>query len=254
MPIRTGNGPVEAPPIGRLPDRRSAYTLVPDRLLAVGNVRVVSPQLDVDTGRLEAWFINLPAEPAKMRPLAPPQTIREPVQRASFTPDATPQGTIRNVVRQPTLQKFHVGGSKIQMQAVVRGRLFDLEDLNIEGQAAIDEIRTPEPGQEPIRLRGDLLELRQGTKPEAMIQVSGKPAEVSGRGISHRRGQDCCASREKRDADRWAGRGDDAGGSRSQRSGARGQGPGARGQKPRCMWFGSRDWCLMGRRLGLRAM
>jgi hypothetical protein len=159
-------------------------TLVPDRLLAIGNVRLRSPQLDVDTGRLESWFINLPAAPAQMRPLAPPQIIREPVQRASYTTDSAPQGSIRNVVRQPTLQKFHVGGEKIQMQAVVRGRVFDLEDLNIDGRAEIDEIRTPEPNQIPIRLRGDLLELRQGTRPEAVIQVSGKPAEVSGRGVS----------------------------------------------------------------------
>jgi hypothetical protein len=66
----------------------------------------------------------------------------------------------------------------------VRGRAFELENLNIEGQAAIDETRTPEPGQDPIRLRGELFELRQGTSPSATAQVSGKPAEISGRGLS----------------------------------------------------------------------
>ena len=159
-------------------------TIIPDRLLAVGDVRVVSPQLDVDAGRLEAWFINLPAEPKPIEPLAPPRLIREPVQPAAFTSDSTPQATIRNVVRQPTLQKFHVGGAKIQLQAVVRGRAFELESLNIDGQAAIDETRTPEPGQDPIRLRGDLFELRQGTTPAATAHVRGLPAEVSGRGLS----------------------------------------------------------------------
>jgi hypothetical protein len=87
------------------------------------------------------------------------------------------------------MQKFHVSGAKIQIQAVVRGRLFDLEDLNIDGEAAIEETRTPEPGQEPIRVRGELLELRQGTKPDATIQVSGRPAEVSGRGMRLAGGQ-----------------------------------------------------------------
>src|SRR5439155_6913409 len=52
-------------------EQKPKMTLVADRMLAIGNVRVVSQQLDVDTPRLEAWFINLPAEPAQMQPLAP---------------------------------------------------------------------------------------------------------------------------------------------------------------------------------------
>ena len=46
--------------------------------------------------------------------------------------------------REPVEQKFHVQGNKIQLRAVVRGPQFDVEDLFIEGQAAIDETRTPE--------------------------------------------------------------------------------------------------------------
>jgi len=98
-------------------------------------------------------------------------------------PDEAPQGAIRSIILQPTEQKFHVSGGKIQLRAVMRGRTFELEDLNIDGQAMIDETRTPEPGQEPIFMRGDLLELRQGTSPDATIQVSGHPAEVGGRGM-----------------------------------------------------------------------
>ncbi len=159
-------------------------TLAPHRMLAIGQVHVVSTQLDVDTPRLEAWFINLPAEPAQMQPLAPPQRIHEPVQRTSFAPDdPPPQATIRNVIRQPNDQKFHASGAKIQLQALVRGRTFELEDLIINGQAMVDETRTPEPGQEPMFLRGDVLELHKGTTPDATIDVSGHPAEVGGRGM-----------------------------------------------------------------------
>ena len=35
------------------------------------------------------------------------------------------------------LQKFHVGGKKIQMQLLTLGSQFELEDLNIDGQVAI---------------------------------------------------------------------------------------------------------------------
>jgi hypothetical protein len=169
---------------GSATEQKPKVMLAPHRMLAIGQVHVVSQQLDVDTPRLEAWFINLPAEPVQMQPLAPPQRIREPVQRASFSPDdPPPQATIRNVIRQPNDQKFHASGSKIQLQALVRGRTFELEDLIVSGQAVVDEVRTPEPGQEPMFLRGDLLELHKGTMPDATIDVSGHPAEVGGRGM-----------------------------------------------------------------------
>jgi hypothetical protein len=179
-------------PVDTTPDPTAAAakpktTILPLRLLAVGSVRLISPQLDADTDRLEAWFTHLPPElPQQPPPAAPPGIIREPiaVQQASFSPAAPPQAAIRDVIRPPNLQKFRVGGGAIQMQLVVRGRQFDLEDLNIRERAAIDETRTPEPGQEPIRLRGDLLELRHGTQPDATLVVTGQPSEVAGRGMS----------------------------------------------------------------------
>jgi hypothetical protein len=158
-------------------------TVTPDRLLAIGSVHVVSQQIDVDTPRLEAWFINVPAEPAPLQPLAPPPRIREPVRPAAFSPDETPYATIRSVVHEPVLQKFHVQGNKIQLRAVVRGPQFAIEDLYIDGQAAIDETRTAEPGQEPLRLRGEWLEVLRGTQSNSTIQVKGHPAEIGARGM-----------------------------------------------------------------------
>jgi hypothetical protein len=70
------------------------------------------------------------------------------------------------------------------MQLVVRGRKFDLEDLTIRGHAVIEETRTPEPGQEPIRIAGERIEVRGGTTAEATCQVHGQPAEVGGRGLA----------------------------------------------------------------------
>src|SRR5262245_1059797 len=54
----------------------------------------------------------------------------------------------------------------------------------MRGHATLDETRTPEPGQEPIHLAGDLLTLRGGTTPDAKIEVVGQPAELGGRGMS----------------------------------------------------------------------
>jgi hypothetical protein len=159
--------------------------LDPHRLVAVGGVKVVSQQLDVDTGRLEAWFIQADPDVNGARPPQLQQTIQEPVRPAAYSQEAPPQAAIRNVVKQPSLQKFHVGGDKIRLRAIVRGRLFDLDDLFIEGKADIVETRTALPNQEPIFARGDWLELRQGSIPAAtIVQLKGQPAEVGGRGMS----------------------------------------------------------------------
>jgi lipopolysaccharide export system protein LptA len=174
-------------------------SLTPHRLVAIGAVHVVSEQLDVDTNRLEAWFVNLPpavsdAAPQRLPPIAPPP-IHEPVQRAGWDgmPQAPnpigatgvgPQATIRDI-KPPSLQRFHAGGDQMQLQAIVRGRAFELEDLLIDGKADILETRTPEPNLEPIFARGSRLELRQGSVPTATtIKIDGQPAETGGRGMT----------------------------------------------------------------------
>ncbi len=169
-------------------------TLVPHRLVAVGGVKVVSQQLDVDTGRLEAWFVNQPPVasgqqpggiPQQTFPPALPPPIQEPVRPAAYSTDGLPRGAIRNVVKQPTLQKFHVGGEKIRLQAILRGQNFELDDLFIDGKADILETRTPAPNQEPFFARGDWLQLRQGSVPAATtVELKGQPAEIGGRGMS----------------------------------------------------------------------
>ena len=184
--------PAEQPPQSEQPaGKQPRTTLIPDRMLAKGNVRLASPQLDAQTGELQAWFMHLPTGPEQQspRPLVPEAPLREPVARVGFqqvVPAGAPAGAIRNVIRPPNLQKFRVIGGRIQMQLAVQGRQFDLEDLTIEHQATIDETRTPEPGQEPIHVAGDLLKLRHGTTPQAKVEVSGQPAEVAGRGVSLR--------------------------------------------------------------------
>jgi hypothetical protein len=83
----------------------------------------------------------------------------------------------------PSLQKFYVSGGLIQMQLVLRGQTGDLEDLTIRGQATVEEVRTEQPGQAPIRIRGHVLQLRHGTQPHATIDITGQPAELGGRGL-----------------------------------------------------------------------
>jgi hypothetical protein len=171
-----------------------AYTILPDRLLASGGVTLDSPRLHVDTARLEVWFRNLPPKP---EPLPP---VKEPRSKAltsglgaktNVAPAAHMQGVglapprrDAPAIRPPSLQKFDLTGDLIQMQIVRQGEVMELEDLMIRGHVALDESRTAEPGQKPIRIRGDSLELRGGVTGPGKIDIVGGPAEVGGRGMS----------------------------------------------------------------------
>jgi lipopolysaccharide export system protein LptC len=211
-------------------------SLIPHRLVGTGGVRVVSEQLDVDTNRLQAWFIHLPpnatdASPQRLPPIAPPP-IREPVQPAAYLPASEPQAAIRDI-KPPSLQRFHVGGEQIQLQAIIRGRAFELEDLLIDGKADILETRTPEPNLEPIFARGSRLELRHGSVPAATtVKIDGQPAETGGRGMTLA-GRTIDLARGKNEL-RIDGYGEatmpmQGTGDRGQRAGDRSQGSGAGG-------------------------
>ncbi|MEX2176104.1 MAG: hypothetical protein WD872_17210 [Pirellulaceae bacterium] len=161
------------------------FTIVPDRLLASGGVTLDSPQLHVDTARLEAWFQNHPAKPQPLPPLA--QSGAAPAVLASAKPSAVdllPGRAGGQAIRPPSLQKFDLRGDLIQMQIMRQGSEMELEDLTIGGHVVLEETRTAEPGQQPIRMTGDSLELRGGVSGPGKINVRGQPAEIAGRGMS----------------------------------------------------------------------
>jgi hypothetical protein len=155
---------------------REKTTILPDRLLAIGGVWLDSPQLHIDTARLEVWFQNQPDRPQPLPPVAQ-AGHQQPVDLAAARPGAQP-------LRPPSLQRFHLSGDLIQMQVVRQGELLDLEDLLIRGNVVLDETRTPQPGQKPVRIRGQRLELRGGVTGPGMVDIVGHPAEVGGRGMS----------------------------------------------------------------------
>ena len=208
---REGEAPAEpgAAKAAQKPAER-AYTILPDRLLASGGVTLDSPRLHVDTARLEVWFKNLPPKP---EPLPP---VKEPRSKALTSGQGVAPGDVHQpntptngrgfesvapaahlqaaglaqprraapAIRPPSLQKFDLTGDLIQMQVVRQGEVMELEDLMIRGHVSLDESRTAEPGQKPIRIRGDSLELRGGVTGPGKIDIVGGPAEVGGRGMS----------------------------------------------------------------------
>ena len=173
----------EAPAEPRNPKRAqpAKTAILPDRLLASGRVTVKSPRLNVTTYRLEMWFHNLPARPVPLPPIEP---IR-PVARAAFqASDAGRSQPNPAPIEPPSLQHVELAGDLIQMQIIRQGDEMELENLTIRGHVVLDETQTPEPGQKPIRITGDRLELRGGVTGPGKIDVIGQPAEIAGRGLS----------------------------------------------------------------------
>jgi hypothetical protein len=194
VPDRSPHAPREAPQRSHQPPRdgpdargeTAKFTIVPDRLLASGGVKLESPRLHVDTARLEVWFRNLPPKPQPLPPVKQPGSSPLPVAPAAHLQGIglSPARPEAAAIRPPSLQKFDLVGDLIQMQIVRQGDVMELEDLMIRGHVSLDETRTTEPGQRPIRIRGDSLELRGGVTGPGKIDIVGSPAEVGGRGLS----------------------------------------------------------------------
>jgi len=145
--------------------------IVPDRLLALRGVEVESPKLHAKTERLEAWFFKPdPAAVAAAKEQPPP-----------FKP-GTLMGKANEQEGPP--QKFDVSGQLVQLRVASGEGVNGVEDLTIQGNASIDEIQTSQPGQAPLKLRGEAVELRGGTTPDAIVHVVGQPAKISARGLS----------------------------------------------------------------------
>lgn len=150
----------------------SKVQIVPDRLLALRGVEVESPKLHAKTERLEAWFFKPdPAAVAAAKQQPPP-----------FKPGRLMGGG--SDANQGPPQKFDVTGQLVQMRVASGGEVNGVEDLTIQGNASIDEIQTSQPGQAPLKLRGEAVELRGGTTPDAIVHVVGQPAKISARGLS----------------------------------------------------------------------
>ncbi len=157
------------------------YVILPDRMLATGQVEVDSPQLAAHTTELRAWFLNQ----------APPAQ-RAKGAGAMFDPAPPPQQKPADDRTQ--LQKLDVTGALIQLQILRRGNESAIENLAITGGVRVIELALHDPSAPaPLELTGDMVTLRQGSSPHAKLEIHGKPAaggqpaqnaRVSARGLS----------------------------------------------------------------------
>jgi hypothetical protein len=149
------------------PDQSSRFAYRPARMLAEGNVRVDSQQLVGTTGKVEVWIRH--DETA-----APPSTPRSDSQDdARKDPLAA---------RSP--QRFELAGNHLQVQLLQRGNEMEVEHLILDGNVRLREIQTAKPGDAPLNVVGDLIQLEDANTPQGRMLVQGAPAEVAARQVA----------------------------------------------------------------------
>jgi hypothetical protein len=156
--------------------------VTPSRMLARGMVEIDTEQLTARTDRMELWFKHLAAAPvaatAAVQPGLPAAAAAQPGMRS------TEQGM-------PNRGKLVATGGLVRGLVSMSPDGNQLEEISLENQVHLVEqprIATglPAAGAAPepaIEIKGDQLQLSRATRFDARAVVSGRPAQVLGRGI-----------------------------------------------------------------------
>jgi hypothetical protein len=174
--------PQPAPPTNRPGPRLDGVK--PSRLLARGMVEIDTEELTARTDRMELWFKHLAAAPVA----------------ATAAPQPGLPGAVAPAPAQPGVRPAEQGmphrGKLVATGGLVRGLVSmspdgnQLEEISLENQVhLIEQPRSgsglpagvaPEPA---IEIKGDQLQLSRATRFDARAVVSGRPAQVMGRGL-----------------------------------------------------------------------
>lgn len=151
--------------------------ILPDRLLAKGDVALNSVSLTGSTERFEVWFHHVSEHEIK-----PPAANRS---RDEHSPP--PIGPPR---RQQTtgMGQYNVSGKLLRVLVAVDGKQMQLRDVSITGDARLVETQTREADAVPLRVTGEAVHVTGADSTQSKAVVIGKPAVVSGRGLTLRSG------------------------------------------------------------------
>lgn len=146
----------------------------PDRLMAHGNVTVDSQQLSGQTERLEMWFEYEDTEE--------PVATSDPAVRPPTTPPARPPSS--PLLPQDSDRKYDVRGSLVRALLVHSNDKTHIENITIEGNVRLAEVYRGAPGESPLIVTGDLLQVRNADRESGVFHISGTPATVMSRGMT----------------------------------------------------------------------
>lgn len=164
------------------PTEKAKTELAPDRLLALSQVQIQSPQLVGSANRLEAWFEPEAASAVAHRVNFAPQEDRYaqqtavPVAATVPQPFALPPVEAAEAKLLEPERQFQLDGELIRMRIGVVAKEMQLREAVVERNVRLREIRTKTPSDKPLLLTGDTLHVVQPTATESHVVVTGSPA------------------------------------------------------------------------------
>jgi lipopolysaccharide export system protein LptA len=210
-------GPEDNPATrGNRPSPRGPTRLVPNRMLAKGDVTFDSPQLTGGVDELQVWFNHLPSvqgisgsaqrtglatpiEPAFARGSGSTMFVsypNAPARPAIRQGDAMPRGPIHRIAARPGNgpprpgeglispgQRYQVNGRLLRAELAVRGTETQLSTVNISGGVRFAELAGPGGDPQPLKILGDELHVDHTNPAAARITLSGEGAHVEARGM-----------------------------------------------------------------------
>jgi hypothetical protein len=165
----------------------------PDRMLAQGHVHINSPQMVGNTGRLEAWFEQAtgpsPALATALSGDSPLGGSRSASAAGATNANAAAGGAVGRSagpnagVQNPTPSQYQVDGERIRVQFLVRPEATEVENLSVDNQVRLVEIHPANPGDLPLVVTGDRLEVLRANAVDTDVTVHGRPGQVGARGL-----------------------------------------------------------------------
>lgn len=154
----------------------------PDRMLALGRVRINAEQLDGATQRLEVWFRKLAA--AAVQPATTQLPRATSPRPGSASPGNTGAGGAATAA--PPAQKFYLNGEVVRIQLLQQGESTQLDRVAVEGDVHLQDAPFNGPTAPTMEIVGAALELVGGMAEKAVVTVYGQPAQVMAPGMSVR--------------------------------------------------------------------
>jgi len=168
--------------------------VIPDRLMAGRRdgpsrreVSWESARFSGAVDRLEAWFKHqvadgepLPQTPPSQRPGA--GTIDLAGHAVATKPKALPAAGAPAGASLPG-RHFQVEGDLLRAEIVLAGQDAQVAKLTMDRSVKLVETRTDQPGDRPLVVTGDWLQVVHASQPYAAVTVAGSPGHFEGRGL-----------------------------------------------------------------------
>lgn len=174
-------------------DKQKQTRLAPDRLIALGNVEIGSPQM---AGRTQQLVANFQLQPEA----APPPAAATTQAAAPGKPSPAGPATKANAApknSEPPQQTYQVVADQMQLEVLLKGQTAVPATLNCNGNIIVRGVPLPGDNQQPLEVRGQRLfvdkldtktphiTLHGAAGSGASVPNGGKqPAQLSGRGTT----------------------------------------------------------------------